>query len=245
MQNLFANGQTLPSINFKNGNIISNDLDWVSKFSITGLLNNNGYSLGIGYKTNHPIIYLMYCNFHSPKEEKINSQYKQIIPYEKPKSYRYGKENNVNTLDILIQNPVPLFKVNNKSNLKFFVEPALGLSLMFLSPYNLYIIDSSNSDYISNQKYSNQNRVLFLDKNTIYSRGKKLGNWKEIKINPGLRFSLQCRMSLDQNNLNKDLIIGSSFSYYYKKFNFMIDEKPFHILPDIYLGLRFSIKNKK
>lgn len=223
------------------------------KFWSTGLnLTNSGFNFNYarGLITNvhtRKFYEIEFSTIHNPKEYKQTkeNQFQQTdIP--NPKPFVYGKQNSFYNLNFSYGVYKELGRRADRAGVSVGLKAIVGLSLGILKPYSLallYPIDNFQAE-LKYETFSEENKNVFLDLNSIYGGGLFSDGLTHIKFIPGIHTKLGMHFDYAiYDEYLKAIEAGIFFNAYYKNVPIMLIKKNQQLYPGIYVGFEFGKKS--
>lgn len=168
-----------------------------------------------------------------------------IVGINAPKPFVYGKENNFYTLNFSSGQQRMIGQRANKTGVEVSIKYLGGFSLGILKPYYLQLLVPIDNDtyYLDEQKYSEENKNLFLDWYSIYGAAGFKKGLNEPKFIPGIH--LKAGLIFDWaifDEFIKALEVGGSLDLYPKKVPILIYDNNKPYFANFYIGVLFGKK---
>jgi hypothetical protein len=217
------------------------------EIAIQGLANTNGYGIAIAYSK---IKTTKIRNWYSlnagqikhAKEVKVVPQSPQILGYNKPQPYTYGKQNSLFTIGFNWQQNKMLLQGVISPNIDIWATYGIGISTALIKPYYLQTIGyNDNTIYVANTKYNGTNENIFLNNNKLYSSSKFSLYGNEFEIIAGLQMNTGIKVDFNKSKLfNKAVLLGIQNNIYTKRIPILLLQKANAIYPSLYFGIQLS-----
>lgn len=174
----------------------------------------------------------------SLKQEKFQSASTSFLFYGSP--FVYGKVNNFYQLGLSFGQQQMLGQKGNRNGVAVSAIYAGGLSLGFLKPYYLQVMDpvTNSPKYI---KYSSADSSLFLG-NMIMGPGGLSRGWNELQFRPGAQAKAALRFDYGRfNDVVSGIEIGLSAEFFTQKIEIMAaQDKNKQLFMQGYIALLFG-----
>ncbi|MES1220458.1 MAG: hypothetical protein ABUT20_33460 [Bacteroidota bacterium] len=152
--------------------------------------------------------------------------------------YIYGKINNFYQFKLGIGQQYILGEKGNKNGVSVSAVYGAGLSLGFLRPYYLQVVDASGNGLTI--KYTPQDSLLFTGQTIVGSGGLGKG-WGELKFKPGAYAKAGLRFDYGRfNEIVSAIEVGVSLEAYAQKIPIMLYQKDKQLFFQGYLALEFG-----
>lgn len=211
------------------------------------LFGQRGFIKADAEKVHTNFIWVDFSEKRNPKESRtLNENFSVVNPDElKPVSYKYGKINNFYQLKLGYGNSIPITGRLDKKSVVINWIYGVGLSLGVLKPYYLDLLIPEGNVYVRKyDKYSEQNKIYFLDLNnqgTIVGGSNFTKGIGEIKMQPGL--AVRSGFFFDYSASRKSFLgveIGASAELYTKQIPIMVNTKNSAYFFNFYADFRFG-----
>ena len=222
------------------------------KFSSAGL---NITSSGFNFNYAHGILSnvhtrkffeIEFATVHNPKEYRQTQDrgYNQVgVP--NPKPFVYAKQNSFLNLNVSYGVYKELGRRADRAGVSVGIKAVGGLSLGILKPYYLcllYPVDNFSAD-LRSEKFSEENRNLFMDPNSIYGGAGFQFGLTQLKFIPGIHTKLGMHFDYAvYDEYLKAIEAGIFFNAYYKSVPIMVLKRNEQFYPGIYVGFEFGKK---
>jgi len=233
------------------------DSNYNHSLSVAGKLNTNGWSVGLlyqkpagtpwerrrgkhaGQSTYFSLFFSEIKHEKQVKQQKDNTSFPELgasLPYV------YGKINNLYLLQLGVGKEQLLLPGVLDGNLSVSFRYGGGFSLAMLKPYylNLMYITFTPQQVVTlkEERYSEDNAELFLDKNKIFGGSKWTKGLDEIRYVPGLFIEGAFVLEAAKHKSFVQLVtFGGQFSAYTKSLPVMADRKAYPYSGCLYVGL--------
>ncbi len=222
------------------------------KFSSAGLnITNSGFNFNYSHgdisnvKT-RKFFEIEFASIHHPKEYRQTQDkgYSQVgIPNAKP--FVYGKQNAFFNLNVSYGVYKELGRKADRAGVSVGIKMSVGLSLGILKPYYLqllYPVDKFSAE-LRSEKYSENNKTLFLDPNSIYGGSGFQYGIAQLKFVPGIHTKIGMHFDYAiYDEYLKAIEAGIFFNAYYKSVPIMVLKRNEQFYPGIYVGFDFGKK---
>jgi hypothetical protein len=207
---------------------------------IGGGLHTRGYNITAEYllfKTDKKAFcfHMEFSEIKSPKQKKINSE-RLAIGGNNSRSYIYGKQNNLFSYRVGAGQYLYISEKSEKSVVAIAFSYNAGLSLGMLKPYYLdliYRLDPGGFR-INSEKYTEENRLKFLEPLDINGASSSSAGWDELTISPGIYSKASLIFDWGpKDDFAKMLEVGVMCDIYFRKMPIMIDE----VRPPVFVNL--------
>lgn len=156
------------------------------------------------------------------------------------KSYFFGKQNTFFVLHGGYGYRKLIGEKSEKSGVEVSWSYLIGGSIGLLKPYYIYLEGSSDAPSQA-IKYSEENELQFLDKNSINGSAGLIYGIEKTKIMPGLHGKLILHFDWARHDeALKEIQIGFSLDAYLKKVPIMVIETNRQFFPQVFAGLAFG-----
>ncbi|MGN6492362.1 MAG: hypothetical protein ACTHLE_10245 [Agriterribacter sp.] len=207
-------------------------------------LNTDGwglsYEIGRANTVRRATIYQIEFNEKKhPKEEKTSYQNSAggFIFFGNP--FVFGKKNNFYQLKLSGGQQLLIGGKGNKNGVSVYGIGAGGLSLGFLRPYYVEVIDNNNQNKFV--KYESQDSVYFMDPASIIGGGGLARGWGEMKLAPGLHAKTAIRFDYNRFNTVISAIEGGlNAEYYFKGIDQMVYNPSRKFFINAYVSILFG-----
>jgi hypothetical protein len=211
---------------------------------------SNGLSLGYSvgeiqtwYKTKY-----YYFDIGSLKNSKEYSQnfrfFSQTLGAESSKSFIYGKINRLYALRAGVGNKRYFSEKARRKSVIVGINYEYGFTLGALKPYYLKLKRESDRGIVVSEppeKYSEENKDLFLDETSIFGGAEFRYGLDEIRLKPGIHGKFGTNFSWgNQDNLIKALEVGLMADVFLSKVPLMATEQNKQYFLNVYLTLQFG-----
>ena len=220
---------------------------WTGGFNIT----NNGYNLNFSRGSipsahSRSFWEIEFAVIHHPKEYKQTQDFGwQQANIPQPNPFVYGKQNSFFNLNFSYGKYNELGRRADHAGVSVGIKSVAGFSLGVLKPYYLnllYPIDNVSAE-LKPESYSETNKNVFLDWNSIYGGAGFSYGLTELKIVPGAHAKVGMHFDYAvYDEYLKSIEAGLFFNAYYKKVPMMIIEKNEQFYPGLYVGFEFGKK---
>ncbi len=218
-------------------------------------LRSDGFALGAEFtKSKHfkrsLLFQLQFSYFLHPKQTRQQSQYGGggFFSGDGFKPFVYGKQNTLFTLYGGTGQKFLLAEKGKRHGVQLFFKYAGGFSLAILKPYSLRVIPkpltTATVDDLVDVTYQEGVDNSFLDFERIVGASGFKKGWK-VKALPALHVEVGMEFDFGKNeSFIKELEIGASSDFYYKKVPVMVDKNKF-LYPSVYVGFLVGKRKEK
>ncbi|RQO31103.1 hypothetical protein DBR32_10385 [Taibaiella sp. KBW10] len=208
-------------------------------------LHTNGWSGEVCYllnkeKAHQTTIRLQFGEIRQEKEirqQRKGTVYRDLGAF---KPYALGKLNKAYTLQLGIGKEYIVFPalLQDQISLKLGMEAGMALALVKPVYLNLIRVDPAQQAYASSEKYTEQNKNLFLSPNNILGADKWSHGLKELNYIPGIYLAPKIIFAPDRNtSFVQKFTIGANVAYYLKEIPIMAQNKNTHWQASFFVGL--------
>ncbi len=210
---------------------------------------SNGLSLGYSvgdietyYKTRY--YYFDIGSLKNPKEYSQNFRFFQTPGTGASRPFIFGKINRLYAMRAGIGHKRYFSERARRKSVIVGINYEYGFTIGALKPYYLKLKRSSDGGGINRvveEKYSEENRDMFLDEADIYGGAEFRYGLDEIKLKPGIHGKFGANFSWgNQDNLVKAIEVGLMADLFLSKVPLMLTEenKPYFL--NVYISLQFG-----
>jgi hypothetical protein len=233
------------------------DTSYNHSLSLSGRLNTNGWSLGLIYqvpvgdeydrrKGKHAGQFKFWqLNFSEVKHEKQVKQQKENTTYPEfgqSAPFVYGKINNLYLLQLGYGREQLILPGVLEGNISVSFRYSAGFSLAMLKPYYLKLlhttVDTNLKVTIEEEKYSDQNAELFLNRDRIFGGSKWGKGVGETNYVPGAYIEGAFAIVPSKNKTFIQVVtLGGQLSAYAKSLPVMAERKADPYMGALFVGL--------
>ncbi len=224
------------------------DKFWSAGLNITNNGFNFNYSRGLITDVHTRKFYeIEFATIHDSKEYKQTKEnpFQQTnIP--NPKPFVYGKQNSFYNLNISYGVYKELGRRAERAGVSVGIKFIGGISLGILKPYCLQLKYPGDNftDTLKSERYTESNKNLFLNLNSIYGSSSFTQGLSHLKFIPGIHGKIGMHFDYAiYNEYLKAIEAGVFFNVYYKVVPIMLVKKNQQFYPGIYVGFEFGKKS--
>lgn len=217
------------------------------EFSVGARLNTDGWTgfLEKGYRKNATIVNYFQLEFSEKRHPKQDRSSYMIYVGGfgiSTSPFVFGKMNNFYQAKLGYGQKRLIGGKGNKNGVEVSGIYYGGASFGLVKPYYLELMsDSGDPNTRRPEKYSEENRESFLNRDQIYGGAGFTRGWNEVKLNPGLHAKVGFRFDWARfNDLISAIEVGANAEYYTKKVQIMVDEPGKSFFFNAYVGLQFG-----